>query len=132
MAAKKLLQSKTLQRLDTVAMTPCDAAALRQAVYEIVQMVPRGKATTYGAIARAVGYPMHSRMVGRIMAACESAKNGIPAHRVVNSRGELSGKDAFGPSGEMQRLLESEGIKVENGRIANWRHVFWDPIREIA
>lgn len=113
-------------------MMPFDTKAVRQAVYEIVQMIPRGRATTYGAIARAVGYPLHSRMVGRIMSACESKKNGIPAHRVVNSRGELSGKEAFGHSGEMQRLLESEGISVENGRIANWRHVFWDPLREIG
>lgn len=112
-------------------MTPSDKDIIRLAVYEIVRTIPYGRATSYGAIAKAIGCPAHSRMVGKIMAACESAMNEIPAYRVVNSQGQLSGKEAFGSSDEMRQLLESEGIKVKNGRIANWRKVFWDPIREI-
>lgn len=112
-------------------MTSCEKEAVRLAVYEIVKTVPYGKTTSYGAIAKAIGYPMHSRMVGKIMATCESEMNEIPAHRVVNSQGRLSGKEAFGSPDAMQRFLESEGIKVKNGRITNWCHVFWDPLQEI-
>ncbi|WP_277465598.1 MGMT family protein [Parabacteroides sp. PF5-6] len=115
-----------------MAITPSEKDAIRLAIYEIVETVPYGRATSYGAIAKAIGYPMHSRLVGKIMASCDSASNGIPAHRVVNSQGQLSGKEAFGASHEMQRMLEAEGIQVVNDRIVNWRQVFWDPIREIA
>jgi len=65
------------------------------------------------------------------MGECDSSANGIPAHRVVNSQGILSGKDAFGNCGEMQRLLEAEGITVVNDRIKNWKTVFWNPLDEI-
>ncbi|MDL2255906.1 MGMT family protein [Parabacteroides sp. OttesenSCG-928-G06] len=105
---------------------------LREAVYEIVCTIPFGRATSYGAIARAIGYPKHSRMVGKIMSNCESDTNGIPAHRVVNAQGVLSARDAFGSVGEMQRRLEAEGIQVSNYRIQNWKKVFWDPLREIT
>lgn len=115
-----------------MAITPSDKDAIRLAVYEIVKTVPYGRATSYGAIAKAIGWPMHSRMVGKIMANCESDINEIPAYRVVNSQGQLSGKEAFGSSDKMQKCLEAEGIKVKNDRIVNWRKVFWDPMREIT
>lgn len=114
-----------------MAISQADNIAIREAVYEIVQTIPYGRATSYGAIARAIGHPNLSRMVGKIMATCDSANNQIPAHRVVNSQGILSGREAFGFSNEMQQLLEGEGVKVENDRIKNWRTVFWDPLREI-
>ncbi|NDV46533.1 MGMT family protein [Paludibacter sp. 221] len=103
----------------------------RQAVYDIVKTVPYGRATSYGAIAKAIGYPNFSRMVGHIMAECDSANNNIPAHRVVNSAGVLSGKEAFGTSAEMQQLLATEGIVVVNDKIKNWKKVFWNPLEEI-
>ncbi|MDH6311999.1 methylated-DNA-protein-cysteine methyltransferase-like protein [Parabacteroides sp. PFB2-10] len=110
-----------------------DKEAIRQAVYEIVRTIPYGRATSYGAIARAIGYPNMSRLVGKIMASCESNTNDIPAHRVVNSQGILSGKEAFGSAGEMQQLLEAEGIAVANkNRIQAWKTVFWNPIEEIT
>lgn len=111
-------------------MNDLDIDSLRQGVYDIVRYIPRGRATSYGAIAKAAGYPNMSRMVGKIMAGC-SEKN-IPAHRVVNSQGVLSGKDAFGSAGEMQKLLEAEGIIVKNDRIVNWKTVFWNPLKEIG
>lgn len=109
-----------------------DKESLREAVYEIVRTIPYGRATSYGAIARAVGYPNLSRMVGKIMGECDSAHTGIPAHRVVNSQGILSGKWAFGFSGEMQQLLEAEGIQIKQDRIQNWKTVFWNPLHEIT
>lgn len=108
-----------------------DKAALTQAVYDIVRTIPYGRATSYGAIAKAAGYYNLSRMVGRIMSECNSSETDIPAYRVVNSQGILSGKDAFGDLGEMQKLLESEGVIVVNNRIKNWKSIFWNPLEEI-
>lgn len=100
------------------------------AVYSIVKIIPRGRATSYGAIAKAIGYPNMSRLVGYVMSKCDSTRSGIPAHRVVNSQGVLSAKAAF-PDGEMQRLLQEEGIVVENDKIKNWKSIFWNPLHEI-
>lgn len=102
---------------------------MRDAVYEIVRLVPPGRATSYGAVARAAGYPSLSRMVGRIMAG--ASETDVSAHRVVNNQGVLSGRAAFGEPGRMQRLLEAEGVTVENNRIKNWKRVFWNPLDEI-
>lgn len=104
---------------------------IKQAVYEIVETIPFGRATSYGAIAKAVGYPNMSRLIGKIMSECDSTKTGIPAHRVVNSQGVLSAKEVFGYSGEMQKLLEAEGVCIINDRIKNWKKIFWNPIEEI-
>ncbi|MDH6357522.1 MGMT family protein [Parabacteroides sp. PF5-9] len=105
---------------------------LVQAIYEIVETIPQGRATSYGAIAKAIGYPNLSRLVGKIMSECDSKVNHIPAHRVVNSQGVLSAKDAFGPGCEMQKLLEAEGVEVVNDRIKNWKKIFWNPLHEIS
>lgn len=102
---------------------------LQRSVYDIVRMVPRGRATSYAAIARAAGFPAHSRLVGRLMAGCSD--EGVPAHRVVNSQGVLSGRAAFGDPDRMRSLLEDEGVKIENHRIKQWRSVFWNPLTEI-
>lgn len=113
-------------------MTQLDKDDFTQGVYDIVKNIPYGRATSYGAIAKAIGYPNFSRMVGKVMANCDSVNSDIPAHRVVNSQGVLSGKDAFGSSGEMQRLLEDEGITIIDERIKNWKTVFWDPMIELS
>lgn len=102
---------------------------LRQAVYDIVRLIPRGRASSYGAIAKASGHPNLSRMVGRIMAG--ASEEDVPAHRVVNNQGVLSGRAAFSEPGLMQSLLEEEGVTVENHRIKNWKRVFWNPLDEI-
>jgi methylated-DNA-protein-cysteine methyltransferase-like protein len=109
---------------------PLEKEAFRQLVYDIVRLVPAGRATSYGAIARAIGFSNFSRMVGRVMSQCPCGAS-IPAHRVVNSQGFLSAKDAFGIFGEMQQRLEAEGIAVKNNRIQNWKIVFWDPLKEL-
>ncbi len=112
-------------------MTNAEKESLIEAVYEIVRCIPPGRASSYGAIAKAAGYPNLSRMVGRIMGNCNLTNN-VPAHRVVNSQGLLSGKDAFGSSTRMIELLEAEGVIVINDKIQNWKKVFWNPIEEIS
>lgn len=107
-----------------------DVEEFRQLVFEVVNLIPQGRATSYGAIARAIGSPTLSRMVGRVLAG-GSARD-VPAHRVVNSQGILSGKGAFGSPDIMQKMLESEGVVVENNRIKNWCSIFWDPVAELA
>ncbi|NDV77902.1 MGMT family protein [Dysgonomonas sp. 511] len=110
-------------------MTKEEKEKLRLGIYDIVKTIPRGRATSYGAIAKAAGYSNMSRLVGKMMGEC-SEKN-IPAYRVVNSQGVLSGREAFGDNERMQRLLEDEGIVVKNNRISNWKDIFWNPLEEI-
>lgn len=112
-------------------MAKIDRDSFARGVYDIVRTIPRGRATSYGAIAKAVGYSNMSRLVGKVMGECPSG-SGIPAHRVVNSQGILSAKDAFEDPGQMRKLLEEEGIVVINDRIKNWKTVFWNPIEEIT
>ena len=111
-------------------MSDFDKEDFVAAVHQMVKTVPYGRATSYGAIARAIGYPNMSRMVGKVMGNCSEV--GVPAYRVVNSQGVLSGKDAFGTPTEMQERLEEEGIRVENNRIKDWKKVFWNPLDEIS
>ena len=95
-------------------------------VYNIVKKIPVGRVTTYGAIARHIGSPNSSRMVGWAMNASQQ-KSDIPAHRVVNRIGILSGKHHFYGSDLMKQLLENEGINIENDKVINFDKVFWDP-----
>lgn len=109
-----------------------DKKIFAEAVYDIVRRIPKGRATSYGAIARAIGYPNMSRLVGKVMSHSDSTLSEIPAHRVVNSQGVLSGKDSFENEGGMKKLLEDEGIIVINDRIINWKTIFWNPLEEIG
>lgn len=99
-------------------------------VYEIVRKIPRGRATSYGAIAESVGIRLTARMVGWAMNAADSANPPIPAHRVVNSKGLLTGAHHFATPTLMQELLENEGIKVMDNQIQDFKTVFWDPAGE--
>ena len=100
-------------------------------VYEVVKLIPKGRATSYGAIAKYLGSAKSSRMVGWAMNAAHS-KPEIPAHRVVNRNGLLSGKAHFGDPTRMQELLEAEGVAVKNDQIQNFKVVFWDPEQELG
>jgi methylated-DNA-protein-cysteine methyltransferase-like protein len=95
-------------------------------VYAIVRQIPYGKVTSYGAIAKALGTARSARMVGWAMNASHHLE-GVPAHRVVNRNGLLSGKHHFDGTNLMQQLLESEGIKVENNQIIEFENHFWNP-----
>lgn len=99
-------------------------------VYEIVKLIPPGRVTSYGSIAKVLGTPKSSRMVGWAMNASHSHPD-IPAHRVVNRIGLLTGKMHFGSPEKMQELLEKEGVVVKNDRVVNFEEHFWDPSKII-
>ena len=99
-------------------------------VYEVVKLIPRGRVTSYGAIARYLGTAMSARMVGWAMNAAHTLKK-VPAHRVVNSQGLLTGKHHFETPNAMQERLEKEGVKVLNDKILEFEKRFWDPAKEL-
>ena len=95
-------------------------------VYEIVRQIPEGKVTSYGAIAKAIGAARSARMVGWAMNASHNLED-VPAHRVVNRKGLLSGKHHFEGTNLMQQLLENEGIQVVDNQIIDFEKHFWEP-----
>ena len=100
-------------------------------VYEVVRLIPKGKVCSYGAIGEALGAKSSARMVGWAMNACHGIKPKVPAHRVVNRVGMLSGKFHFADPNEMQRLLEKEGIKIKDNQVVDFNKHFWDPMKEL-
>jgi methylated-DNA-protein-cysteine methyltransferase-like protein len=101
-------------------------------VYEIAWLIPKGRVTSYGAIAKSLGAAKSSRMVGHAMLYAGMAHPNVPAHRVVNSSGLLTGKFHFSPPELMEELLEKEGIEVKNDKVVNFKKVFWNPLEEIT
>ena len=95
-------------------------------VYEVVKLIPRGKVTSYGAIAAFLGTKMSARMVGWAMNAAHGIDE-VPAHRVVNRMGLLTGRHHFATPTLMQELLEKEGLTIENHQILNFKNHFWNP-----
>lgn len=102
-----------------------------QDVFDVVRLIPEGKATSYGAIAKYLSAPRSSRMVGWAMNAAHSQID-VPAHRVVNRNGLLTGKTHFATPTLMEELLEKEGIKVVKDKIVNFKNIYWDPTIELA
>lgn len=96
-------------------------------VYSIVALIPEGKVTSYGAIAKAIGASKSSRTVGYAMNACVKLDQDLPAHRVVNRNGVLTGKHHFPGQDTMQRLLEEEGMEIVNNQIKDFKNYFWEP-----
>ena len=103
-----------------------------QRVYDVTRMVPFGRVTTYGAIASYLGSPGAARMVGWAMNQCHNSPHYVPAHRVVNRVGLLTGKHHFDGSNLMQEMLENEGAIIEENRIVNMEDMFWDPVEELG
>jgi methylated-DNA-protein-cysteine methyltransferase-like protein len=99
-------------------------------VYQVVRQVPKGKVTTYGAIAKTIGAPKSARTVGYAMNACLKSDTKIPAHRVVNRNGLLTGKHHFPTPTSMQECLEAEGHQIQDDQITDFKSVFWDPFGE--
>jgi methylated-DNA-protein-cysteine methyltransferase-like protein len=95
-------------------------------VYEVVRLIPTGKVTSYGAIATFLGRKGSARLIGYAMNNAHG-KEDVPAHRVVNRNGLLTGKHHFSPPSLMQQLLENEGIEIKNDQILDFKNVFWDP-----
>jgi len=100
-------------------------------VYEVAKLIPAGRVTSYGAIARYLGTTRSARMVGWAMNQSFAQPETIPAHRVVNRNGLLTGKHFFGGENIMQELLEAEGIIIEDNKIINFAERFWDPSKEL-
>jgi methylated-DNA-protein-cysteine methyltransferase-like protein len=103
-----------------------------QQVFEVVKLIPEGRVTSYGSVARYLGAARSSRMVGYAMNASHSHKEYVPAHRVVNRLGLLTGKHHFPTPFDMQEKLELEGITVKNDEIIEFEKHFWDPNIELA
>jgi methylated-DNA-protein-cysteine methyltransferase related protein len=101
-------------------------------VYEVVRLIPSGRVTSYGAIAKAIGSPGASRMVGWAMNKSHTYPEHVPAQRVVDRNGMLTGKHHFRHPKLMQELLESEGVKVENDKVKGFKDLFWDPSSELV
>ncbi|MDC0643675.1 MGMT family protein [Flavobacteriaceae bacterium] len=107
-------------------MAKKDKSNFFEKVYAIVQQIPAGRITSYGAIAKCIGSPQSARMVGWAMNASHN-RSDVPAHRVVNRKGLLTGKHHFEGTNLMQQLLENEGIVVIENQIQNFEEIFWDP-----
>ncbi|CAN5388702.1 MGMT family protein [soil metagenome] len=101
-----------------------------QKVYEVTKLIPKGRVTSYGAIARYLGSSGSARMVGWALNSSHKMED-IPAQRVVNRLGMLTGKHHFGGTTAMQQLLESEGVKVKDNMVCDFRQLFWDPSIEL-
>ncbi len=101
------------------------------AVFQVARLIPKGRVTSYGAIGAYLGARRSARMVGWAMHAAPTANPPVPAHRVVNSSGLLTGKFHFENPDQMEELLKHEGVLVKNDKVLDFRKVFWDPITEL-
>lgn len=111
--------------------TTTKAYSFFEDVYDVVRQIPKGRVTSYGAIASYLGTKLSARMVGWAMNAAHVAKPKVPAHRVVNRNGLLSGKAHFTPPSLMENLLKKEKIQVQNDKIIDFEKIFWDPVTEL-
>lgn len=101
-------------------------------VFEVVRLIPKGRVTSYGAVAAALGTKLSARMVGWAMNGSHRVKPKVPAHRVVNRNGMLSGKMHFAYPEQMQELLEKEGVKVVDDKVQDFERRFWNPAEELG
>lgn len=108
-----------------------DKLSFFELVFQVVELIPEGRVSSYGAIARYLGAGRSSRMVGWAMNASHTCGRYIPAHRVVNRNGLLTGKHYFGGPGIMEQLLAKEGIIVVDDKIVDFKSYFWDPNIEL-
>ena len=127
MPAKK---PTTKQKLRSVKPSGRKDESFFELVYEVARQIPKGRVTSYGAIANALGARSSARMVGWAMNGAGRVKPKVPAHRVVNRIGMLSGKFHFGSPEAMENLLKKEGIKVKNDKVVDFEKLFWDPAEE--
>jgi methylated-DNA-protein-cysteine methyltransferase related protein len=103
-----------------------------QDVYEVVRQVPKGKVTSYGAVAAYLGTRLSARMVGWAMNAATNTKPKVPAQRVVNRNGMLTGKHHFATETLMEELLKKDGVEVKNDMVVDFKKRFWDPVTELS
>jgi methylated-DNA-protein-cysteine methyltransferase-like protein len=127
---KKLKNNSTPKKTETLKSVTREYSFF-ESVYEVARQIPKGRVTSYGAIANYLGTKLSARMVGWAMNLAHSAKPKVPAHRVVNRNGMLSGKAHFATPTLMEELLAKEKIKVEEDAIINFKKLFWDPAKEL-
>jgi len=108
-----------------------DKSRFFEDVFDVVRLVPPGRVTTYGAIAAYLGLKSAARMVGWAMHSAHALAD-VPAHRVVNRNGLLTGKHHFGSPDRMQRLLEAEGVRVVDDQVQDFKKLFWEPAKELV
>lgn len=124
-------RKKAVEKLKTVTPSGQRDDNFFELVFEVARQVPRGRVTSYGAIAASIGAKSSARLVGWAMNGAHRVKPKVPAHRVVNRIGMLSGKHHFSPPGMMEKLLKKEGIKVKNDQVQDFKNLFWDPALEL-
>lgn len=123
---------KSATRLRSVKPSGRKEDGFFQLVYEVARQIPQGRVTSYGAIASCLGTKLSARMVGWAMNGAHLVTPKVPAHRVVNRLGILSGKHHFSPPGQMEKLLKKEGIRVKNDQVVEFEKLFWDPSKELG
>lgn len=128
---KRKTTPKALKKKPVARKRTSNKDSFFDSVFEVARLIPKGRATSYGAIAVYLGTKLSARMVGWAMNAAGNVTPSVPAHRVVNRNGMLSGKHHFPEPGLMEKLLKKEGIKVKNDTIVDFEKVFWDPSKEL-
>ncbi|HKZ65153.1 MAG TPA: MGMT family protein [Chitinophagaceae bacterium] len=126
------IKKKSSAKLRTVKPSGKKEDNFFEQVYEVARQIPKGRVTSYGAIANCLGTKLSARMVGWAMNSAGKVKPKIPAHRVVNRLGILSGKHHFGEPDAMEKLLKKEGVKVKDNTIIDFQKYFWDPAEELG
>ena len=122
----------TSQKLKNIVPSGKKDALFFEQVYDVVRQIPKGRVTSYGAIAAALGTRKSARMVGWAMNSAHTIQPKVPAHRVVNRQGLLTGKMHFATPEAMQALLEAEGIPVKDDQVQDFKKRFWDPLAELG
>lgn len=128
MAASK----KGNEKLKTIRPSGSTESNFFELVHEVARQIPKGRVTSYGAIAACLGTKSSARMVGWAMNGAHKVKPKVPAHRVVNRNGMLSGKHHFETPTKMEELLKKEGVTVKNDTIVDFEKIFWDPAKELV
>jgi methylated-DNA-protein-cysteine methyltransferase related protein len=123
---------KSSENLKTVNPSGKREENFFELVFEVARQIPKGRVTSYGAIAACLGAKSSARMVGWAMNGAGRVKPKVPAHRVVNRLGILSGKHHFSPPGMMEKLLKKEGVKVKNDQVVDFKKLYWDPVEELG
>ena len=131
MATRKKADKSLKEKLATLTPSGKKEESFFELVFDVARQIPRGRVTSYGAIAACLGAKLSARMVGWAMNGAGRVKPKIPAHRVVNRNGMLSGKHHFKDENQMQKLLEKEGVKVKDDKVVDFAKKFWDPAKEL-
>ena len=126
------IKKQTSAKLKTLKPSGKKEESFFEQVYEVTRQIPKGRVTSYGAIAVCLGTKLSARMVGWAMNGAHKVKPKIPAHRVVNRNGMLSGKHHFGEPDAMEKLLKKEGIKVKDDTVVDFKKLFWNPAEELG